>query len=412
MNEYYSSHGNNLRKEKIFSFSEKILLLLLFLSTLDVYGYGIHIAVCAFAFYVIQGGFLTFRAGMIPVTILSLSYLIFWNNSLSGPTNIVKWLAWPLVYVIGYGLIIPKGDKREDFYIAERRARTVLMVVATGFFTHFVLNWLINIGSSDLNRNTVDFWTGESRAATGQAILVCMMIGVFVAILFSTNGLRKKLLAVIGLCVTAIYNFQLGARSIFLMILVSAFLALLFMFRNQRGGSRKIKILVFLAILVAVLVIVYQNDAFGVKTSFEESNFFKRFFARSSNMDITEDSRMDRKLQYLSLMPRFLWGGGYIHSIVDGYAHDAYLDTYDEAGLFALVAIIAITISAVMRLWKVIKSKVVSFETRQLFFCVYILIFTQFVTEPIFAGAPQLLVAFILLHGTVSRLSDNIRQLN
>lgn len=408
MNEYYLSRDDEPRNIKAFSSSEKLVLIMLFSAFLDINGYGIHITVLAFAFYVIQGGFLSFKEGIIPVLSLSLSLLVFWSNALHGPSNIVRWLALPLVYIIGYGLVIPKDERLNSVAIADKRAKTILLVMSSGFFLHFVLNWLININNPDLNRNTIDIWTGVSRAATGQAILACMMIGVFVAMIFSTTGVLKKLLAIVGLCITAVYNFQLGTRSIFVMILVAAFCALVYMFADRQGDVKRLRIIVFGAILIFILVILYQNDAWGIKTSFEDSNFYNRFFSNNDN-DITADSRTDSALEFIPYMPKYLFGGNKITSIIGVHPHNVFMDIYDAAGLFAFVSVVVIAINSLTKLLKVLKLKEIQYETKQMFLCVYVLMFLQFLVEPIFIGAPILLVAFVMLHGTVSRLNDSVK---
>ncbi|MBO5873371.1 MAG: hypothetical protein J6Q56_04110 [Clostridia bacterium] len=351
---------------------------------------------------------MSFKEGIIPVLSLSLSLLAFWDNALHGPSNIVRWLALPLVYIIGYGLVIPKEEGFNSIAIAEKRAKTILLVMSLGFFVHFALNWLININNHDSNRNTIDIWTGVSRAATGQAVLACMMIGIFVAMIFSTTGTLKKLLAIVGLCITAVYNFQLGTRSIFVMILVAAFCALVYMFGSRQGDVKRLRTLIFSAILIFILVILYQNDAWGVKTSFEDSNFYNRFFSGNDN-DITDDSRFDITLKYMSYMPKYLFGGNKISKIVAAYPHNVFLDIYDVAGLFAFISVVVIAINALTKLLKVLKLKEIQYETRQMLLCVYVLMLLQLFAEPIFTGAPILLVAFVMLYGTVSRLNDSIK---
>ena len=68
------------------------------------------------------------------------------------------------------------------------------------------------------------------------------------------------------------------------------------------------------------------------------SNFYKRFFTDEFNL--ASDARGSIKILYIKNMWGNFWGGGKIANIVGGYAHGLFLDTYDQAGVFAFIFVI------------------------------------------------------------------------
>lgn len=399
----FSKKEDLQHKTTLFGFMEKILLFVFFLSCLSFKNYDFHLMVIVFGLYLLSNGVIYFQKGLIPVVMLSLSILFFWESSLSGPTGICRWLSLPLAYIVGYGLPSPRLRKGYDVESAEKKARFCLVLASLGFFGHYSLNMLYNRGNDDLGRNTLDFWTGEVRSATGQAALACMAVGLFIAVLFSQYRLRYKVLSAAGLLILAVYNLTLSTRTIYFMMLAIAFVAAFYFLKSGPDGEKKLKPLIFVGILVLLVLILYYQDAFGLKTLVEDSEFYKRFFGQYKQ-DISEDTRWDNKLVYIKLMPEYLWGG---HNILDktgGYAHDIFLDTYDELGVFGFVAIIALIFSSVVKLITLVKNKNLTFLTKQLFLCVYAALYIEFMFEPIFAGLPGLLLVFCFFHGMVSRL--------
>ena len=87
-----------------------------------------------------------------------------------------------------------------------------------------------------------------------------------------------------------------------------------------------------------------------------------------------------------------------------GYAHDLYLDTYDDAGIFAFVGVVAYIVMTLVRFFRCITAKNLPFAFRQVVFCIYLVVYIQFMLEPILQGCAWLFAAFCLLDGYVARL--------
>ena len=105
-----------------------------------------------------------------------------------------------------------------------------------------------------------------------------------------------------------------------------------------------------------------------------------------------------------------MWGGENINTLFGHRAHDLYLDTYDEAGLIALITIAIYIICSLSRMVKCLKCKSLSTQVKLLIACVYVACNIQFWLEPILRGVPWLLASYCFIDGAVSRLIKNERR--
>ena len=111
-------------------------------------------------------------------------------------------------------------------------------------------------------------------------------------------------------------------------------------------------------------------------------------------------------MDYLKYIDRYPFGGNNIREILGFSAHDLYLDTYDESGIFATFTIIDFIISSIIRAIKCVTNKTIPLETRHLLACVYLGVNIQFWLEPIMRGMPWLLAFYCLIDGTVTAMLD------
>ena len=335
---------------------------------------------------------------MLMLFLLALSWLMFSPESLVSVFSPLKSFTYLLCYVMGVSLLdddVDNSAKKNSYKLFY----SVLVAAGAGMLIHYVLNWIININS--IERNTVDFWTQTVIAATGQAALACIPLGIAVAVIFSKRDRRTKILAWATLVVVLGYNLILSGRTLILMLLVVAAVALIYRLSMQKSDRSKVMIVVVFTILA--LVFVYEINFLGIRSMIEGSPLYERFFAESSTTDLDEDGRMDKKIYYLQNMNRFLWGGAHLRD-EKGHAHDLFLDTYDEAGIFAFVAIIVYVISSISHLVKFIKRKNIPFELRITVLCVYSALYIEFMIEPILQGMPWLFATFCLIDGYVYRI--------
>lgn len=378
------------------------ILLFLFAAALDLVK---RFFVCIFAagilLLVTPSRKLRINCSVALLFILGISTLIFNTSSHGTVLDMIKPFAYVLAYVIGISLFQKQDNQPIVLAREETKVSKVIYVLAGGSALHFVLNMWINAGSIRRDE-VVDFWTRNVMAATGQAALACLAVGVCIAFLFSKAGKWKKTIGISGISLIVIYNLTLAGRTLFVFIAIEIVAALLYLkFVEKRKMGKVLLIVLVVAILLAVL---YNTNTFGMKSAFEESNFYLRFFGGEYSQDLEDDSRMEYKLGYLKLLLDYPWGGGKINDAFGHHAHDLYLDTYDQSGCFAFLAVCIYMIASVVRCAKCALNKQFSLPMRMLVFCTYLICNVQFWTEPIPNGMPWLFASYCCMDGAVSYL--------
>lgn len=403
---YYTNRINSKpynEKGSLFHFALKITLFLLFLASLNVVNRFYYFVFSAFAVFMFFGNrYIRLNLQTAILFFFSLSLLIFREEAHSSFTSMLKCFTYVLCYIIGYN-IFAKGDELE---VKERKTVIVSTLLSLGTFLHLFLNLVKNAGK-DVGRNTVDFWTEEIISATGQAALGCMVLGIAFAVLFSHYQIKYKLSAFLSLAILFYYNLILAGRTVFLMAIIVAVIAFLNYIKNSASPTQFLKVVFWTTVAILVLIIMYESNTFGIKETIVNSNYYNRFFGDKSYTELGDDTRLEFKRAYLKYLAVYLFGGGKINNAVGGYAHDLYLDTYDEAGVFAFVFIAVVSVSSILKLLKVLKNKEIRFETKQILLCLYTALHLEFWIEPILAGMPWLLAAFCVIHGMVCNLSES-----
>ena len=158
--------------------------------------------------------------------------------------------------------------------------------------------------------------------------------------------------------------------------------------------------------LLGLALLIYNNDIIGINRIFEGSNFYNRFFG-DAWQGLLDDGRLDLKFKYLKYLWDYPFGGERIRAIVGNYAHDLYLDTYDQYGVFAFLSICVYMVLSLVRMYRFLRFSNVSFEIKQIAFCVSVALNIQFWLEPIIQGVPFLLIAYCMVDGVVSAVLEN-----
>ena len=385
-----------------------MVLFLMFLAALNLvnrYFFCVYIAVAVFL--LTPGRKVQLNSAVGSLLLFGLSMLIFDPASRDSILSPLKPFAFVLCYIMGYGVFHKQKDVGFAHIEGEKNVSVAVYTLAGGTMLHFLLNMLTNWGSASRSE-IIDFWTQSFWGATGQATVACLTVGVSIALLFSKAGKLKKSIAVGALALIIAYNLILAGRTLFLLIIIVSVAAVLFVCKTEK--RRGVKIVAVTLVAVAVLGFVYSIDLFGIKTAFESSNFYYRFFGGKYTQGLDEDSRMAYKLEYLKRFLDYPWGGEKIRSEFGEYAHDLYLDTYDEAGIFAFIAIIVYILSSLLRMVRCIRNKRFSQEIRLLVLCTYLICNIQFWVEPIMRGEPWLLAIYCFIDGAVTRLLQEDKQ--
>ncbi len=383
-----------------------LILAFLFLCAVNVFNQAHIFLIAAFLLFAFTPGRkLSMNSTLLLLVVFSFSMVVFNKDVQSGISTIIMAFFYPMSYLIGRTLFLSDVKTLEDIPPLESKTMSAVCVVAIGTFVHYVLNMLVNIGRSD--RNVIEFWSRKELSATGQATFACLIIGVAAAILFSDVSKKKKLLAALALIVVISYNFILAGRTLFVLLAVAVIVS--YFYKNLAVGKGIIKSIVIFIIVFALLVICYNYNIFNIKTIYENSNFYDRFYGGEYTQDIDADHRMEYKLYYIEHFFDNVWGGGYIRSQLGHSAHDLYLDTYDESGIFALLAIVIYILSSWRRMFRCLKSKSISLTTKQYVLSIYLVVNIIFFLEPIIRGMPWLLYFYCFIDGLLSSVLNQTK---
>ncbi len=397
------SGPKRLTYEGVFSFIALFCIFLGALNLINRYYYFIYIA--AIVLIVYPGKKFCFDKDFLVLMCFSMSLLIFDVGNQSRVTDMIKPFAFPLCYIMGTSIFISEDSDSLDFEAETKKAFWIIYVIAAGSFMHFLLNMIINRNADD--RHVIDYWTRREMSATGQAVLACFIVGVAIAFLFSKVSRKKKLVAVISLLLVVAYNLILAGRTLFVLVFILVGFALLYNSITFKKMNLKILFVIIFAIFVVFLL--YSNDILGVKTSFENSNFYNRFFDGSNNQELDDDKRLEHKIAYLKYFLDYPFGGRNIKRLYGHRAHDLYFDTHDSAGIFALISIVIYIGFSLNRMIQCHKSRMLSFESKLLILSIYLITNIQFWLEPIIEGVPWFLAAYCLFDGSVAQLLSKER---
>lgn len=382
------------------SFMTLMALLFISLSSLNLINRYYYFVFIAVIFFCLNSNRMI-HFDLFPVSmllLLALSWVLFSPDASYSILGMLKPVTYVLCYVVGNSLICDDDDYSENntpyglFY-------WTVTSTAIGTFVHYLLNWVSNLDASE--RNTVDIWTGSIMAATGQAALACIPLGLAIACLFFKNSIKIKIASIITIILALAYNLILSGRTLFILVLVVFAVAFSHRFLKLKKG--RVRVFLILLAVIILLLFVYQVNIFGIRTYIEKSPFYERFFGKNNATELDEDGRLGKKQFYLENMLSYPLGGMHMREL-KGHAHDIFLDTYDEAGIFALIGMIGYILISVSHLLKCLSDNTLSFGFRQIVLCVYVICYMEFMIEPILQGMPWFFASFCLIDGYVSRI--------
>lgn len=379
---------------------QMIVVLLLFMMSLNFVNRFFFAAFFAVAVCIIVNHeAVCISKAMIPTLLFALSLCVFSPNAHESILGFIKQFTYPLCTLVGYNLVSSNRLRR-----AEQQVTCLIVTLASGAYVHYILNMIKNWGGAT-SRNTIDFWTNTVIAATGQAALACMMVAVAIALIFSDISKRIKIAMIVILLSIVYYNLTIAGRTLFILLAVTFAIGFLSRFITLHNSVKRLKLVTLVLFTAFLATVLWSTNTFEIRTTFENSNFYNRFFTKNSGEDINEDGRLENKLEYIEQMNKYLWGGKNIHAQI-GSAHDILLDTYDEAGIFALLTIVVILVDMLKKCFNICRSPHISDSLKIMTACVISVIMLEFMIEPILAGMAWLLASYCVLYGAYSRLNE------
>lgn len=388
----------------MFTQGQIIILSLLFLASMNFLSNSFYYIYIAFVvLLMMKYRRIRFDGLFIIVLLFSCSYILFTLSVQTSILNIFRYLSYPMCYLIGYNLLTKQPRPILKKYKEELQIYTSIIVVGMGSFVHFVLNYIINFNSID--RNTIDVWSGKIMSATGQAALATIAIGIFIALFFIDKRKNVRVIAILSLAIIFLYNLVLAGRTLVILSVIIFVIAFVFTMKTE-GINQRHSIIAMLLLLCTMIIIVYTQDVFEIRSMILGSNLSKRI----SVLQVARRGRIQYKLEYIALMLDYPWGGNRIRDIVGMYAHDLYLDVYSEGGLFPWFLICMAVFISICKKVKFIRYKNNGNGLKLMIICVEISILAMFWIEPIVQGMPWLLWIYFFYTAMISSILTERRE--
>ena len=143
----YKSH---IKLQDLLNVLVAIFLFLTFLNFVTRNYYWLFIAF--FLFIVAPRRIVILNFSTLLLFILGITMLVFGLDGIGTPTSFLKPFVFLMAYLLGSGMINRTDDNQKKVQTIER----TIYLCAFGFFAHYVLNFITNIGA--LERNTIDIW--------------------------------------------------------------------------------------------------------------------------------------------------------------------------------------------------------------------------------------------------------------
>lgn len=386
-----------------FSNIQIVILIIIFFASMNFLGKYFYCIFLAFGLMILTS--MRIRVDHIIPGLIMLSgfYIILHPDYQMSILLSLKKLSYPMCYLLGYNFIhLGKINDVEKPIEYEKKIVKSILCVALGSFSHYFLNMLYN--PMRIARNTMDIWTGQSMAATGQTTLAILALSFFVALIFCNTRFVQKIIAIVGILVIYAYNFILGGRTLILIGVLLFLVSLLFIALNERRVQCFFVQLLVIVLLYCFILLIVKNNWFDIADNISNSNLGMRF----KEQNFFDDTRFIIKKEYLDLVLEFPFGGDLIYSHVGMYAHDILLDTYNDVGIFGIIPLVTFLFLSIREWIKAIINNGYSDFFRLLLLCTLISVMFAFFIEPIFAGSPWLFCSYCFFCGIITASNNRV----
>lgn len=342
----------------------------------------------------------------ITVDLFLLLFFALWYilcQLVTGRQMTLNVLMVPVAYYIGL---------RYDEQIDTADVVKVYQILAWGMCAHLLLNFFSEIITHRglyFGAIHFDVWSGYYSAVTGQMLNLTMFLPLLSYMILT----RKKMVwGILATAAAMLYGVIAGSRSILILFAANALVSTMVYIVTEK--KNRVKILLIGALCVTGLTllgyIMYTNNWLNVKTIWDSSYLAQRFsYSRMQGEGLFDTERWKVKWDYMQLMKEFPWGGKDIADQVGIYAHDLWMDTWDQAGLVPMLMIITYTVRLVWRFIKAIRQTPDS--AVKVLLASYVVVFLmQIMAEPILQGAPIFVMSACLLDGMIAKMLSDDRK--
>lgn len=395
------------------NFTNRVICILLFLFSLNVFNLSSLILVATFILIVIcDRGKLYLPANdnvFIVLLIFAVTFFIF--STQNGINSGISAIGCPMAYYIGLRV---QNDHME-LSLSEKQLKFVTLLLVAGMTCHAFVNFiyeLIRFGGINSGAVHYDFFSlGAPTSATGAATYLTLFSGVIFYLIMESDSVKKRISGILLIIIAFVYDMILGGRTFFALTGVSFALSLIVYIQGQRNDTRKMraigKFVLIVLVLGAIAIIVYILHQDAITKLFESTYLFHRIsYAKTSQSQdlfsfFKSSGRWNIRKEYISLMLDYPWGGRKILNKVGLYAHELWLDIFDCAGFIPFLLIWIVTIQITICNIKYVFNKDVPIKNRILIVGITSSATIQFFFEPVLSGCRALLFSYFLICGLI-----------
>ena len=305
----------------------------------------------------------------------------------------------PMAYYIGSNI------KRYD----EESIKYLIYLFAISMALHIALNMVYELNIRGLrklfNSSThYDFWTKDKMSTTVTATNLMFLIGCSYYLLFNEKNKLIKYLSLSLFAIVMGYCLIVGRRTsvlAFILVFVFSFIYDQLHF-NQKDVIRKrlLYFVLFILLVVLFFAILFILKEKGIRTIFDNVYIFYKF-----SQSIFDENRFHLYKSFIELMPKYLWGGQKISTIIGFQIHELWLDVYDYAGIVTYILLLIYTYFYVKEIYKLYKSDIKT-EYKGLFLSIFIIITIQMFLEPVMTAASLFLLICIIYGTVIAKMND------
>lgn len=400
------------------NFTSRIIYILLFLFSLNVFNQSSLILAAVFALILIYDRGKLYIPGkdnvFFALLLFAVTFFVF--SAQNGINAGISAIGCPMAYYIGLRV----QNEQMEISQAEKQLKSVTLLLVAGMTCHAIVNFLyelVRFGGINSGGIHYDFFSlGAQTSTTGAATYLTLFAGVIFYLIMESDSVKKWIAGILLIVIAFAYDMTLGGRTFFALTGISFALSLIVYIWGQKDDAKKMKakrkfILIVLA-LGAAAIAVYVRYQSEITRIFKSTYLFHRI--SYANMAQSQDlfsffkssDRGNIRSRYISLMFDHPWGGRKIFGEVGLYAHELWLDVFDSAGLIPFALIWIVTLQITFCNLKYILNKEVPIKNRVLLVGITASVTVQFFFEPVLTGCRALMFSYLIICGLVrSQLS-------
>ena len=281
--------------------------------------------------------------------------------------------------------------------IAKINLKTIICCLATGYFIHGMLNFLVTPNSLLKLRGIIDYWSNSDLSATLQGTHYVLISSLFFYSIFISKNKICNLLIWFGTLFSIYASIQAATRTLIVIFtIVFLFNALFYIKDNKVKNNKKLIFISSLMIFMLIGIIMYDTNFLNVQQHISELPIFSRSDIESG----LDTPRYTYAIESFSYVFSNFKGGVIITDTLGiSYIHNMWLDTVNTVGLIPAILLIVYTFSILINLLRLIKSGKVVSSYKYIFISFYIAYFAEFFVEPILEGVPYFFASMCFING-------------